>query len=196
MTFCQSARGTLTASSRRMIPALLTRISTRPNFLRTSAKSASGAAVSERSAANAAALPPAASMISTVLVGALRSWVAMVAPASARAMAMAWPIPPAEPVTSAILLSRRKVSRMLDMMQITLRLRWRVEQTQGAGSRPGRRVGAKWGFTVGHADFCTLAVVRLRGLRYRPALIAKSFFRGGLYGNGSQDCTGQRSETP
>ena len=54
MTFSQSARGTLTASSRRMMPALLTRMSTRPNLASTCLKRASGAAVSERSAANAA----------------------------------------------------------------------------------------------------------------------------------------------
>src|ERR1035437_5215713 len=94
------------------MPALLTRISTRPNFASTCEKSASGADVPERSEANADAFPPALSMAATMSAVGPLPCAATVAPAWASAVAMAAPIPPAEPVTSAILLSRRKQSRM------------------------------------------------------------------------------------
>ena len=68
-------------------------------------------------------------MVAVVSAGGRMSWVATAAPAWASAMAMAAPIPPAEPVTRATLLSRRKESRMLDMVRTTLRWLWRVGQT-------------------------------------------------------------------
>ena len=60
-----------------------------------------------------AALPPAEVMAAAVSVAARRlPWTATVAPACESAVAMAAPRPVAAPVTRAILLSRRKRSRI------------------------------------------------------------------------------------
>ncbi len=111
-TCCQSSRETSSAAARAMVPALLMRMSTRPSLSSTCEKSDSAPEVEERSAWQATAWPPAEVMAAAVSAAGRRlPWTATVAPAWARAVAMAAPRPLAAPVTRATLWSRRKRSR-------------------------------------------------------------------------------------
>src|SRR6187402_1890082 len=120
-TVIQSSRGNSSAAWRRMVPALLTRISIWPKVSRVWVMRCRGPSVEERSAEKAADLEPVAEIAAAVSVAGRRlPWQATDAPACASAVAMAAPRPEAEPVTRATLPSRRKVSRTFVMMLLTI----------------------------------------------------------------------------
>ena len=106
ITSSQSASVKSTASARRMMPALFTRI------LSSSIFSTIAAAFigSDKSSCSDEALPPALVMI-LIVSSALERLAQMTsAPAAAKLMAMAWPMPVFEPVTKASLPSSEKTS--------------------------------------------------------------------------------------
>ncbi len=102
-TTSQSAREYSTAACRRIVPALLTRMSIRPASSSTSVVIASSAARSPRSATTSHALRPNPSIAATVSRAPPARVVAQTtsAPAPASASAIARPSPRLAPVTSA-----------------------------------------------------------------------------------------------
>ena len=88
---------------RRLTPALLTRMSGSPNASTACSAAARTPARVLRSALVQAARQPSAVSSSTVAVSSasLRATITTLAPARARAVAMAWPMPELPPVTTA-----------------------------------------------------------------------------------------------
>src|SRR5262245_34208566 len=94
-----------------MRPALLMRMSMRPNSFSVASTREAAAFLSARSPAIARAFRPAFRIASLVAsAGRVLPWQATSAPAAPRAKAMAAPMPLAAPVTSATAPSRRKGS--------------------------------------------------------------------------------------
>src|SRR5262245_52828413 len=104
----QSAGSDSAAGPMRISPALLTTMSSRPNSVTTCCTAVSACARSATSATNAAAVPPDALMRSlrTSRRSPRRAINATVAPAPARAVAVASPMPLLAPVTNATALLR------------------------------------------------------------------------------------------
>src|SRR3981189_3613295 len=88
---------------RMLVPALLTRISSRPNFFTAALISARHDSAVVTSTATASALAPAAASFLTAaaLFASSRPAMTIAAPASARPCAMPKPMPPLPPVTTA-----------------------------------------------------------------------------------------------
>src|SRR5687768_8567476 len=98
-----------------MMPALLIRMSMRPNSSSTVWTTFAGVSLSAMSPPTATALDPRSETLRHVAAASssLRAWQATFAPASASATAIARPMPAAEPVTSATLPSSLKLSRII-----------------------------------------------------------------------------------
>src|SRR5688572_3008259 len=111
-TSSQSSSVCPAAGSRRMMPALLTRMSSWPNDAMASAIRRSAASRSPRFAVNVAVRRPAAALISCAASAGCVSLACSTtsAPAAASAVAIPFPSPREAPVTSATLPSRRNRS--------------------------------------------------------------------------------------
>src|SRR5438876_4160654 len=105
MTLSHSSRSSACGDLRMLMPALLTRMSIRPNSRLTRSTMAVTAALSATSAATdiALALRCWSSAIAAADFASLRPTIAMPAPASAKPRAMPRPMPPLPPVTMATL---------------------------------------------------------------------------------------------
>src|SRR5437763_23765 len=105
MTRSHSSRSSACGDLRMLMPALLTRMSIRPNSRLTRSTMAVTAALSATSAATdiALALRCWSSAIAAADFALLRPTIAMPAPASAKPRAMPRPMPPLPPATMAIL---------------------------------------------------------------------------------------------
>src|SRR6185312_16656597 len=99
-TACQSSSRKRSASESRVMPALLTRMSSWPSAASASLTSASAASGVERSAVSTG-VPAPSSAASASSAGRRVPARATIAPARCRARAIAPPIPPEAPVTSA-----------------------------------------------------------------------------------------------
>ncbi len=102
ITASQSSSEKSSASSRRIIPALLTRISRRPSLPTTVSTTSVTGSIEDRSAETSSQRRPSARTCSAVPSAGLRPTAAISAPACASAMAMPCPIPVLAPVTSAV----------------------------------------------------------------------------------------------
>src|ERR1700730_1218461 len=110
-TASQSSCFMRTASPSRVIAALFTKISSRPNFSRICLKPAFTCSASATSILTANAVPPAAVILATTAASfsALRDATPTLAPASASASAVSRPIPCEAPVTKATLSFRLNI---------------------------------------------------------------------------------------
>ena len=114
----------------RVMPALLTRMCSLPHFSTTASTTCCTLSASVTSQAKTSAVPPAARIASTVSasLSALRATQATLAPAPARASAMARPMPREAPVTIADLAAQVDLQRTLGRHgspSVTRRLRSR-----------------------------------------------------------------------
>ena len=116
MTAFQSSSECSAAGERRMMPALLTRMSMVPKCWTVSSTRRAQTAASPMSPTRAADLTPSARIFCCVAAGAeLELCTATLAPASASATAMAAPSPRDEPVTSADFPFRLNCSRIVSV---------------------------------------------------------------------------------
>src|SRR5208337_294408 len=114
ITASQSSSEYSAAGARRIMPALLTRISIVPKCRTASSTRRAQTAASPTSPTSAIAFAPAASILCCVALGAVPDpCTTTSAPACARAMAMAAPKPRDEPVTRAVLPLRLNLSRII-----------------------------------------------------------------------------------
>ena len=113
MTVCQSSSECSTAGARRIIPALLTRISMEPKWWTTCSTRRSHTEAWLTSPITANGFAPALFSFSSDASGTTREpWTATSAPASASARAIPAPSPRDDPVTSAVLPFRLKRSKI------------------------------------------------------------------------------------
>ncbi len=113
ITVAQSSAEYSVAAARRIVPALLTRISSWPKCSIVFSINRRGVSLSPRSPVKEKAFRPALVTAAQLASGAcVLPWQATFAPASASAIAMAAPNPVDAPVTKAALPSSLNVSRM------------------------------------------------------------------------------------
>ena len=136
ITASQSSSEYSAAGARRIMPALLTRISIAPKCPTVSSTSRAQTSGKPTSPTSATAFAPAASILCCVALGAaLEPCTATLAPACASATAMAAPSPRDEPVTRAVLPLRLNLSS-IDFSFLRFSF-LRFSSLRGIGSFPG-----------------------------------------------------------